>query len=260
VTARALVAVAIVVLAVAGPRSGEPAHADTGRATDAQSGPGGVTVEILRWGGADHVRVSGGGGGGGCTYTIDRIAEDWVGSDGPTPPPGSGLVLGLLSCDGVAQRLVYYDPNAVLDVDAEARRVAERFVATVPVPRPRIAAEPDRGLAGIESAFALDGADDAPIEAALSAFGVAVDVRIVPSAVTWGFGDGSATVGGFTPAGHLFTERSTRAGPEAGFTVTAAYRLGPAYRIAGGPWLPLPDIPVGAHLSYVVHDAQAVIG
>ena len=258
---RMLVAVVVVALALVGPRAGPESRADPGRSTDAQSGPGGVTVEILRWRGADHVRVAGAGSDDGCVWTIDPIADDWVGSDAvPGPPTPSGPVLGLLSCDGVARRLVYYDPDAVLDVDAEARRVAERFVATVPVPHPTIAAAPARGLAGVTSSFRLEGVDERPITAALSAFGIRVDVRILPTAVRWTFGDGGAADGGFADQRHLYTHRSTGAGPGAPLTVTAAFGLGPAYRVDGGPWLALAAIPVAADLAYVVHDAQAVIG
>jgi hypothetical protein len=252
-----ILAVALLAAAAAG--------APAGAAEDAVGGtvdPSGVTITIVRWQGQDQVYATGSGGG------TDPTGCDWAIIPAPlgTPPPSDigpyrpDAYLGLLTCDGVGVRLQWVGDGDVVDLEAEARRLVEAYVARVAVPRLAVHANPvPCGLVGVESWFWATGWDGRPVVDRIEALGVAVDVRIDPTEVRWSFGDGRATAGGVgeAPPGrssihHVFTEHGTR-------TVTVGFDWRPRYRIAGTDWISLPTIPVAADRSYRVREAQAVL-
>ncbi|MEL7207081.1 MAG: hypothetical protein AAGK32_02425, partial [Actinomycetota bacterium] len=140
------------------------------------------------------------------------------------------------------------------------RAEAERWVETVPVPSPTIGtAPPDRGLVGVESWFWLRDGPIQPIVDRVSAFGIAVDVRIVASPVVWDLGDGEPVTGG---AGEAWPARSpiARAYQHPGSRrIRATVQLEPAYRVGGSDWLPLPSITRTASVEHPVVAAQAII-
>jgi hypothetical protein len=160
------------------------------------------------------------------------------------------------------------EPGNVLDVDAEARRVAEHWAASVPAPSPTIAtAPPADAVTGLATWFWADGYRGGTVTDTLDAFGYPVEVRMWPGSVTWDFGDGTTVQGGFgTPypqasdVQHVYQRRSTSAAaPDAPFTLTLRVDLQPAFRVAGGPWQPLDLITVGDQRPLVVREIQAVI-
>jgi hypothetical protein len=224
--------------------------------------PSGVTITIVRWQGQDRVHATGSGGG------ADPTGCDWALIRAPlgTPPPADigpwrpDAYLGLLTCDGVGVELRWVGPGDVVDLEVEARRLVEEYVARVPVPQLTVHANPlPTGLVGVESWFWATGYDGRRIVDRIDALGIGVDVRIDPTEPTWAFGDGGAASGGLgtpyparSPIRHGYTTHGTR-------PVTVAFDWTPRYRIDGTDWVPLPSIPVHAGLDYRVREAQAVI-
>ena len=236
-----------------------------GAAEDSVGGsvdPSGVTITIVRWQGSDRVYATGSDGGGdptGCDWAIIRAPLG-------TPPPADigpwrpDAYLGLLTCDGVGVRLQWVGDGDVVDLEAEARRLVEAYVAHVPVPRLDLHTVPAPfGLVGFESWFWATGYDGAPIVDQIDALGFTVDVRIDPGEVTWAFGDGGTQGGGFGEAHparssvrHTFTEHGTR-------PLSAAFDWRPRDRLEGTAGVELATIPVRAARAYRVREAQAVV-
>lgn len=176
--------------------------------------------------------------------------------------------MGSLYCGGQFVSKIWVGEGNVLDVDAEARRVAERWVGTVPVPDVSVGtAPPDRAITGLPTWFWVRGYAGAPVTDRLDAFGYPVDVRMLASDVTWDFGDGSGTTAGYGDAypaessvQHGYEVRSTSAEhPDGAYTVGITFQLRPSYRVDGGPWQDLDPIPVGHARPLVVREIQAVI-
>lgn len=179
-----------------------------------------------------------------------------------------GAVLVSVYCGGRFVGNRWVEPSNVVDVDAEARRVAEHWAATVPAPHLTIAtAPPAEAVTGLASWFWTEGYRGGAVTDTLDAFGYPVEVRMQPGPVTWDFGDGTTQQGGFgspypqvSDIQHVYQHRSTSSGaPDAPFTVAVRLDLQPAFRVAGGPWEPLDPITVGNQRPLVVREIQAVI-
>ena len=224
--------------------------------------PSGVTITIVRWQGSDRVHATARGGGDDPTECDWAIVPAPLGALPPAdiPPYQPDAYLGLLTCDGVGVEVIWVGPDNTVDLEAEARRLVEEYVAQVPVPRITVHANPrPSGLVGLESWFWATGYDQRPIVDRIDALGFGVDVRIDPTPASWSFGDGSTTTGDLGEAypnpssiRHGFTEHGTR-------PVEAGFALVPHYRIDGTAWIELPSIPVTDALTYRVREAQAVI-
>ena len=224
--------------------------------------PSGVTITIVRWQGRDRVHATAAGGGS------DPTGCDWAIIPAPlgTPPPADigpwrpDAYLGLLTCDGVGVELRWVGDGDVVDLEVEARRRVEEYVARVPVPRLTVHANPrPTGLVGLESWFWATGFDGRPIVDRIEALGYAVDVRIDPTEPAWSFGDGHSDAGGLGeayPARSSIRHGYTRHGT---WAVDVSFDWSPRYRIAGTDWVDLPAIPVRSTLDYRVREAQAVV-
>ncbi len=223
-----------------------------GAAEDSVGGsvdPSGVTITIVRWQGQDSVHATGADGG------ADPTGCDWAIVPAPLglpPPPDIGpyrpdAYLGLLTCNGVGVEIRWVGPGDVVDLEAEARRLVEEYVARVPVPQLTVHANPaPTGLVGLESWFWATGFDGQPVVDSIDAFGIGVDVRIDPGPPAWSFGDGASANGDLGQAfptrssiRHAYTTRGTR-------TVAVTFEWQPRYRIDGTDWIELPMIPVEA--------------
>lgn len=225
---------------------------------DGSSGAGGVTITIVQTGGADVIHAQGGGADDGCTYGLAIGPPGFIpdlGSVGPKPPDAQ---LAVLTCNGVAVGLTWVGPHNTVDLADAARQAAQRWVQTIPVPEPRIHANPPRfALVGLDTSFWLDPRPPATITDQVEAFGITVDVRMSASGVTWMFGDGTSLLGGpgrAWPAESDVRHTYQDSGRPA---VTARLRLDPAYRLAGGAWLGLPAIPLETATVQPVREAQA---
>jgi hypothetical protein len=251
------VALALTLAVLAAPGPAGAAQDSVGAGVD----PSGVTITIVRWQGQDRVYATGTDGGDdptGCDWgVVPPPLGVWPPADLPPRPPDAHL--GLLTCDGVGVVVIWVGPHNTVDLAAEARRQVQAYVAHVPVPRITAHSNPQPGLVGFESWFWVEGYDGRPIVDRIEAFGVAVDVRIEPTAVTWSFGDGTSTTGG------LGLPYPTRSDIRHGFIthgvriVHADLALVPRYRIDGTEWLELPPIPLVAERPYRVREAQALI-
>jgi len=222
----------------------------------------GVTITIVRWQGSNRVHATGSGGGDDPTGCDWSIVPAPLGALPPAdlPPFQADSWLGLLLCNGVGVEVIWVGPHNSVDLEVEARRLVEEYVARVPVPRIAVGANPrPTGLVGLESWFWATGYDRRPIVDRIDALGIGVDVRIDPTPVTWAFGDGATASGGLgtpwparSPVRHAYRHHGT-------FTVTAHLDLVPRYRIDGTDWIELPTIPVEDDLGHRVRDAQAII-
>lgn len=227
---------------------------------DGGSGPDGVTITIVRWEGQDQIHAQGGGVDDGCDYGLVVGPPGFVPDLDTVGPPPPDSHLAVLTCNGTAVDLVWVGPHNTVDLADAARAAAQRWVQTIPVPSPTIGASPpDAGLVGVESWFWIDDGPGGAITDRVEAFGVGVDVRMIPTSVSWSFGDGTSTSGG---AGRAWPTRSdVRHAYQRGGTLTveAAQRLEPAYRVGDSDWLALPAIPLEAVLDHKVREAQAVL-
>ena len=237
-----------------------PIRPATAGQVDGDSGPGGVTITIVQWEGQEMIHAQGAGASDGCTYGLEIGPPGFVpdlAATGPQPPDAH---LAVLTCNGSAVDLIWVGPHNTVDLADEARLAAQRWTQTIPVPSPTVGASPrDAGLVGVESWFWVRDGPSGPILDRVEAFGVAVDVRMVPSPVTWSFGNGQSVSGG---AGQAWPARSEiRHSYRHGgyYAVEASQRLEPAYRIAGSTWLGLEPISVRARLRYQVVEAQAIL-
>jgi len=209
--------------------------------------------------------------GGSSCYSVPRKegVESWM-PEGLEP----GSILVSVYCDGAFVGNRWVAPGNVVDVDAEARRLVEQWVATVPVPEVAIgSAPPGETITGFETWFWVEGYRGNAIAELLDAFGHPVEVRIEPATVRWDFGDGDAAASppsprrGFGAAypqrsdvTHVFEDRSTSdTAPDGAYQVTVAFDLVPRYRVDEGPWEALPAIPVSTSDPLVVREIQAVI-
>ena len=238
-----------------------PAHA----AEDAVGGAvdtSGVTITIVRWQDSQRVHATGHGGGDDPTGCAWSVVPAPLGALPPAdlPPYRPDAYLGLLLCDGVGVEVIWVGPHNTVDLEVEARRLVEEYVARVPVPVIVVHANPmPAGLVGLESWFWATGYDRRPIVDRIDALGVGVDVRIDPTPVEWDFGDGHATSGGLglayparSPVRHAFSHHGTR-------PVTARLDLVPRYRIDGTDWIELTAIRVQDARDYLLREAQAVV-
>ena len=251
-----VVVVAAIVLAATSPATA--AEDAVGGTVDTS----GVTITIVRWQGSNTVHATGSGGGDDSTGCDWSIVPAPLGALPPAdiPPFQPDSWLGLLLCNGVGVEVIWVGPHNTRDLEAEARRLVEEYVARVPVPRITVEANPlPTGLVGLESWFWATGYDRRPIVDRIDALGIGVDVRIDPTPVTWTFGDGSSASGGLgaawperSPVRHAYLRHGT-------WTVTAHLDLVPRYRIDGTDWIELPMIPVADGFVHRVREAQAVI-
>jgi hypothetical protein len=250
----AVALLAAVAILLGGPARPVAAQVDGG------SGADGVTITIVRWEGQDRVQAQGGASDDGCDYGLVVGPPGFVPdltTVGPRPPDAH---LAVLTCNGAALGLVWVGPHNTVDLAEAARAAAQRWVETVPVPTPTlVTSPPDAGLVGVETWFWLDHAARDASTDRVEAYGFGVDVRMVPSAVTWAFGDGTTTSGG---VGEAWPRRSSiRHAYQRGdvVDVRATQRLEPGYRVAGSDWLALPPIPVEATTTHEVREVQALL-
>ena len=260
---RLLAAVLISVVALADPGFAEDRDV-TSEAT-AETISEAVRVTIVKSGGRYGVQSVAGGGGAstdGCTWTVvfapDLESAPYGSSAGPQPDPEARFAI--LMCDGSFARYIWVSPEDVMDLDALAEQEARRYVEEVLVPEVGIGVNPSaRGLAGLRSWFWIEGFDGTVTAPPISAFGLTIDVRMSTVAVTWDFGDGSVEPGDL---GRPYPEESTvqHAHQRDGtYTITATIDLAPEYRVDGGPWLALPNLPAAATTEHDVEQRQAVI-
>jgi hypothetical protein len=232
---------------------------------DAQSSSGGVTITSGR------ITTAGGQSSYSDETTGTSSCYSVARKEGVPVPEGMdpGSMLVSVYCDGVFVGNRWVAPGNVVDVDAEARRLVERWVANVPVPAVAIGTSPPgTTITGFETFFWVQGYGGEPITEQLDAFGHPVEVRIEAAEVRWDFGDGrEATSGGFGTAypqrsdvTHVYEVRSTSdEAPDGTYALTVAFDLVPRYRVDGGPWEQLDAIPVQATEPLAVHEIQAVI-
>lgn len=243
-------------------------------------------TEVRGTSSADEVQVSGSrltNAGGRSKYTSDSgpeagrsdcrgVPSEGTAADYPFAPPGidPGAILVAVHCGGRYLGNRWVSPTDVVDVDAEARRLVERWVATVPVPAVQIgSAPPGPTYTGLETWFWVEGYRGEAITEQLDAFGHPVEVRIEPAEVRWSFGDGDAAAspGAFGEAyparssvTHVYEVRSTsEAAPDGAHDVRVDFDLLPRFRVDGGPWEQLDPISAGATAPLVVREIQAVI-
>jgi len=171
-------------------------------------------------------------------------------------------------CDGQLRGLVFLDwhPSEGSSIlDADPHTVAMQIRDQMPIPAVQIAANPDRGMAGVKTWFWVTGYDGRPLERTTPAFGSKVQVRAEPAKYRWDFGDG--TIIETTDPGHPYPQASdvihtyerSSAGLENGYTVQVTFVFDVSYRVNGGPWQPLPGISRTATDDYPVQETQAVI-
>jgi hypothetical protein len=224
-----------------------------------------VRVTIVRVGGTDTVRsVSGGGSGApdGCSWSVvyvDDLDDATYGtSAGPRPHPDARLAL--LLCDGTVVRPLWIAPDDVVDVDASAADLAERYIEDVLEPAVEIGVNPAaRGLVGLDSWFWIDGFDGSVTAPPITAFGLTIEVRMSSGSVEWDFGDGTVEPGDL---GREYPAESTVRHVhqhDGTFTITASIDLVPEYRVDGGPWSTLPSLQAVASTDHVVEEREAVI-
>jgi hypothetical protein len=184
--------------------------------------------------------VTGGGTGGRSDCYIG--ATDTQGAAGYEPvdlgprPDDETAVVASLYCGGEFVRNVWVGEGNTLDVDAEARRLAEAWVGTVPVPEVSVGtAPPGRSITGFATWFWVRGYAGEPVADRLDAFGYPVEVRMLPGDVTWDFGDGRTSSGGFGVAypqesgvQHAYEVRSTSdAEPDGAYELGIRFELHP---------------------------------
>lgn len=135
----------------------------------------------------------------------------------------------------------------------------------MPIPRVTVEINPERGLAGAESWFWIEGYGGAAITDSTDAFGDLVEVEARVQQYEWSFGDGT-TLMSQTP-GRAYPERSevrhmyerSSAGLLYGYPVDVTFVFAVRYRVDGGSWIELPGITRDAHADYPVRESQAVI-
>lgn len=238
--------------------------------TTGTSGASGVAVTVTRVGGQDRVTGGGTGGRPDCqvigTHTQGAAGYEPVGL-GPRPDDSTAYVASLI-CGGVFVRNVWVGEANTFDVDAEARRLAERWVGTVPVPDVSVGtAPPQRSITGFPTWFWVRGYAGEPVTDRLDAFGHPVDVRMLASEVAWDFGDGTNVTAGFGVAypqesavQHAYRVRSTSdQEPDGAYRLGLRFHLRPSYRVGGGAWQDLAPITVEHDQPIVVREIQAVI-
>jgi hypothetical protein len=223
-----------------------------------------VRVIIVRAGGEDTVRAVRGGSAPreACDWSVvyvDDLDQATYGtSAGPKPDPEARLAL--LLCNGTVVQPIWIAPRDVVDVDASAGGLAQRYIEDVLEPGVEIGINPAaRGLAGLDSWFWIEGFDGTVTAPPISAFGMTIEVRMSSGTVSWDFGDGTVVDGDL---GVPYPEESTvrHAHQHDGtFTITAAIDLVPEFRLDGGPWLVLPNLQAVATTTHAVEEREAVV-
>jgi hypothetical protein len=159
----------------------------------------------------------------------------------------------------------------IVDIDAEARVQAQRYVETVLGPRLSLGTSPPANiLVGLDTWFWLDGWDGAPIATTVTApWGDAIDLELALERVVWNFGDGTSPTSGDlglpypaeSTVRHVYTHRSTsRGNPDGAYRLEAQVRINVRYWYDGdGPFTVAPL--QHAHAApVIVRQLQAVIG
>jgi hypothetical protein len=179
-------------------------------------------------------------------------------SPGPKPDPEAQFAL--LLCDGAIVQPIWVAPADIVDLDALARDLAQRYVEDVLTPVVGIGVNPAaRGLVGLDSWFWVEGFDGSVTAPPIAALGLTIEVRMTSSSVRWDFGDGESLDGDL---GRAYPAESTVQHVhqhDGTFTITAAIDLVPEYRVDGGPWLTLPGLQATATTQHDVEERQAVI-
>jgi hypothetical protein len=237
------------------------------RDVDADTRNSAVELRFTRRDGAVHVDARDSGGTeSACRWGVQPFADDPVALGKVTTVPSrpnNESRLYLITCNGVFDHAQWIGPQNTVDIDAIAYDLAEQEVRRVTVVPLEININPPDGLTGVESWFWTEGYAGDPIAAQVGAFGINVSVNIVPSSVTWDFGDGSPPIQGDfgrayperSTVTHAYTDRSA-SGP---YTVTATFEFRPTFSIDGGPPQELPPIQRTYTTQYLVREAQAVI-
>ena len=172
--------------------AGSPHPAAGQTDVDGSSGPGGVTIRIVRFRGTERVHVEGGGGDG-CRYELVDPPILFPEPD-PAPPPPGGEQVRLLLCNGFPGGS---SPSGRATSSTSRSRPAAGRGVRADDPGPTLTVHvnpPSAGLAGLESWFWATGYDGGPITHHLEVFDVAVDVQCI-TGVRWQFGDGATLDG-----------------------------------------------------------------
>ena len=226
--------------------------------------PDAVRVVIIKAGGEETVQSVSGASDEqvGCSWSVVYVSEldevTYGMSAGPKPHPEARLAL--LLCDGTIVQPIWVAPADVIDLDAAAREEAQRYIEDVLVPAVSIGINPAaKGLVGLDSWFWIDGFDGSVTAPPITAFGLAVEVRMSSGSVLWDFGDGESQRGDL---GRAYPEESTVRHVhqhDGTYTITATIDLVPEYRVDGGPWLTLPNLQAVATGTHDVEEREAVV-
>ena len=176
------------------------------------------------------------------------------------PQPGPEYQTYEVWCDGEYLDTLWIRPQ---QFGVDPRDLAERLLRDLPYPAASIGANPEtRGLTGLETWFWVEGYTGAPINDAVTQFGLHVEVEATPTSVSWDFGDGTAANGlglGAPPptrstVAHTF---ETRARPA--FNLRALIVLSVRWRLNGGAWQALDPVVRTALRVYPVVESRAAL-
>jgi hypothetical protein len=241
----------------------QPAAADRGPEVNAGTDDRGASVHVIERSVSDGAGDTGHASRDGCArsyvpttelfYKFPQARFDVPLDSAPSPFHQAFDVY----CGSTYLATVWAIPQAA--AAAIGAQVARELLARVEFPPARIAANPARGLTGLESWFWIDGTDGAPITLSRSEFGISVDLEVRLVGVTWDFGDGTrvdAGLGRVFPAAsdvtHTYEARGRR-------TVGAAFRFTARYRVDGGPFVDLGPVPRTLTRTYDVVEVRGLL-
>jgi hypothetical protein len=176
------------------------------------------------------------------------------------PQPGPEYQTYQVWCDGEYVDTVWIRPQ---QFGVDPRDLAEQLLRDLPYPAASIGTNPQtRGLTGLETWFWVEGYTGAPINDAVTEFGLQVEVEATPTSVSWDFGDRTTANGlglGTPPPTrstvvHTF---ETRARPA--FNLRALIVLSVRWRLNGGPWQDLDPVVRTAVRPYPVVESRAAL-
>lgn len=160
-------------------------------------------------------------------------------------------------------------PADVVDVDAEARGAAERYVRSVLAPRLSMGTSPPANvLVGLSTWFWLDGWDGSPLRTSVVApWGESISIEMTLAGVDWDFGDGASHRGDLgdpypaeSSVQHVYTHRSTSpSAPDGAYDVTASVQINVRYWYDGGGPYAVSPLVEDHTAPVIVRQLQAVL-